>query len=180
MSVWNELGRDVTDRIVIKSLFYLGAGATATDAAMAVMQADRDLYNGRHLATLIYWLGTVKRFVDPAIINDLSTDVAGLSTAPSTFALDQNYPNPFNPTTTLRFSLAEGSTVRLKVFNVIGQEVGTLAEGLYAAGAHTIIWDATNVAGATVGTSVYIARLDITPSSGGETMTFARKMVLLR
>ncbi len=180
MSVWNELGRDVTDRLVIKSLFYLGSGATATDAAMAVLQADRDLYSGEHLATLIYWLGTVKRFIDPSVINDPSTDVADLSTAPATFALDQNYPNPFNPTTTLRFSLAEGSTVRLKVFNVIGQEVGTLAEGRYAAGAHSIAWDATNAAGAAVGTSVYIARLDITPASGGETMTFVRKMVLLR
>jgi hypothetical protein len=179
MSVWNDLGRDVTDRIVIKSLFYLGAGATATDAAMAVLPADKDLYNGQHLATLIYWLGTVKRFVDPSVVNNLSTDVADLSTTPATFALDQNYPNPFNPTTTLRFSLAEGSTVRLKIFNVIGQEVGTLAEGQYSAGAHTITWDATNAAGAALGTSVYIARLDITPSSGGETMTFVRKMVLL-
>jgi Zn-dependent metalloprotease len=180
MSVWNELGRDVTDRIVIKSLFYLGAGATATDAAIAVLQADKDLYNGQHLATLIYWLGTIKRFVDPSIINELSTDVADLSTTPATFALDQNYPNPFNPTTTLRFSLAEGSTVRLRIFNVIGQEVGTLAEGQYPAGAHTIAWDATNAAGAAVGTSVYMARLDITPASGGQTMTFVRKMVLLR
>ena len=180
MSIWNELGRDVTDRIVIKSLFYLGAGATATDAAMAVLQADKDLYDGQHLATLIYWLGTVKRFVDPSIVDGASTDVEDISTTPATFALDQNYPNPFNPSTTLRFSLAEGSTVRLRVFNVIGQEVGTLAEGQYQAGAHTIAWDATNAAGAAVGTSVYIARLDITPSSGGEAMTFVRKMVLLR
>lgn len=65
MGIWNDLGREITDRLVIKSLYYLGSGATARDNAHAILQADRDLYGGAHMSVLLYWLGTVKRFVNP-------------------------------------------------------------------------------------------------------------------
>jgi len=65
MGIWNDLGRDITDRLVIKSLMYLGSNATALDNAHAMIQADRDLYGGAHIPTLLYWLGTVKKFIDP-------------------------------------------------------------------------------------------------------------------
>ena len=65
MGIWRELGKDVTDKLVIKSQYYLGYGVTAADAARAILQADRDLYNGAHLSTLVYWLGSVKKFLNP-------------------------------------------------------------------------------------------------------------------
>jgi hypothetical protein len=67
MSIQETVGRDVMDRLVLKSHFYLGSNVTAPDYAMAILQADRDLYGGTHMATLVYWLGTVKRFIDPAL-----------------------------------------------------------------------------------------------------------------
>jgi len=66
MGIWGDLGKDITDRLVIKSQYYLGYGVTAKDAARALLQADRDLYEGIHLSTLVYWLGTVKKFIDPS------------------------------------------------------------------------------------------------------------------
>ncbi|HEX9658434.1 MAG TPA: FlgD immunoglobulin-like domain containing protein [Bacteroidota bacterium] len=66
MGIWGDLGRDITDRLVLKSLLYLGSHATAADAANAIIQADRDLYEGNHLPVLVYWLGTVKKFLVPA------------------------------------------------------------------------------------------------------------------
>jgi hypothetical protein len=129
MSIWNDLGRDVTDLLVIKSLFYLGSGATAVDAAQALLQADRDLYKGEHLSTLIYWLATVKRFIDPATLPTVTTDVAASGSGmPESFALEQNYPNPFNPTTQVQFALASASRIQLRVYTVLGQEVA-LGEG---------------------------------------------------
>jgi zinc metalloprotease ZmpB len=63
MGIREDIGRDVADRLVLKSLYYLAGGATAVDNAEAMLQADRDLYNGSHLPTLMYWLSTLKGFI---------------------------------------------------------------------------------------------------------------------
>ncbi|MCC7017891.1 MAG: hypothetical protein IT564_11880, partial [Rhodospirillales bacterium] len=181
MGIWDDLGRDVTDMLVIKSLFYLGTGATAVDAANALLQADRDLFGGSHLSTLVFWLGTVKGFINPADHPGASTDVPSPSpNAPEAFALDQNYPNPFNPTTRIQFHLAGPAKVTLRIFNVVGQEVSTVVDGSYAAGTHSVVWDASTMSGTPVGSSMYIARLTVAPANGGDPLTFSRKMVLLR
>lgn len=49
---------------------------------------------------------------------------------PTALVLEQNYPNPFNPSTTIRFSVPEGSSeVRLNVYNALGVMVKTLVSG---------------------------------------------------
>jgi hypothetical protein len=181
MGIHGDLGRDVTDRLVLKSLFYLGYGATGVDAAYAIIQADRDLYNGSHLATLIYWLGTVKRFIDPASIQNLATGVAEEhSTTPASFMLSQNYPNPFNPTTTIPFSLTQASQVHIRIFTLLGQEVRTLAHASFAAGTHEVVWDGSAHDGRTAASGVYLCRMDVTPGDGSAPLSFTRKMVLVR
>jgi hypothetical protein len=65
MGILGDLGREIADRLVIQSFYYLGSGTTGSDAAQAIIQADRDLYNGAHIHTLVYWLGTVKHFINP-------------------------------------------------------------------------------------------------------------------
>ena len=45
---------------------------------------------------------------------------------PDGFVLEQNYPNPFNPSTTIKFAVAETQKAELKVFDILGNEVGTL------------------------------------------------------
>ena len=63
---------------------------------------------------------------------------------PTEFMLAQNFPNPFNPTTTVQFSIPVMSNVLLKVYDVIGREVATLAEGNHAAGVYSVQFDATS------------------------------------
>ena len=53
MQVWDELGRDVTDHLVLLSHYYLESPVTFSDAAQAVVQADFDYYDGAHAGTLI-------------------------------------------------------------------------------------------------------------------------------
>ncbi len=66
--------------------------------------------------------------------------------APQEFALFQNYPNPFNPSTTIKFSLPEGSAnVKLTIYNSLGQKVAELVNGRLDAGIYSYQWDAGNV-----------------------------------
>ena len=80
---------------------------------------------------------------------------------PQGFALGQNYPNPFNPSTVIPYQLPTAASVRLEVFNVLGQRVATLVDGEQAAGAHTAVWTATDEAGKSVSAGVYIYRLAV-------------------
>jgi hypothetical protein len=50
---------------------------------------------------------------------------------PKSTKLAQNFPNPFNPSTTIKFDLKEKGLVTLKVYNVAGQLVRTLVNGVY-------------------------------------------------
>lgn len=62
-------------------------------------------------------------------------------TLPQTVTLYPSYPNPFNPMATIRFDLPVESNVLLTVYNVTGQEVETLAEGLMNPGMHAVTFD---------------------------------------
>ncbi len=59
--------------------------------------------------------------------------------------LSQNYPNPFNPTTIIEFVIPKESYVTLKVFNILGEEVATLAERVLPAGTHSVAFNAARL-----------------------------------
>jgi hypothetical protein len=88
---------------------------------------------------------------------------------PRTIVLDQNYPNPFNPSTVIRFHLPESQSVRLEVFDVLGRQVGTLANGEFGADSHQLSWNGGSMAG-----GVYLYRLST------RTEVITQKMTLLK
>ncbi len=63
--------------------------------------------------------------------------------------LGQNYPNPFRLSTTIPFAIGEAGPVRLKVYNLLGQEVATLIDDRLPTGNHTHVWNASNLASGT-------------------------------
>lgn len=75
--------------------------------------------------------------------------VDGTSTIPDSYKLMQNYPNPFNPTTAISFVLPESSYVSLDLVNLLGQEVKSIAEGVYTAGTHQVVLDASGLSSGT-------------------------------
>ena len=95
--------------------------------------------------------------------------VAG--TTPQGNFLNQNHPNPFNAgtTTTIEYGLANNENVSLKVYDILGREIATLAEGMQASGPHVIQWNPKGVA-----SGVYRYRL--TAGSYSKTL----RMVIVR
>jgi len=94
-----------------------------------------------------------------------------LSESPRSFELNQNYPNPFNPSTNISFTLPERADVSLKVYDVMGRQVATLANNRsFTGGSHTLSFDASTLA-----SGMYIYRL--TMDNG---MTLSRKMMIVK
>jgi hypothetical protein len=104
---------------------------------------------------------------------------AGAGITPETFRLAQNYPNPFNPVTSIEYTLREPAHALLRVFDVAGREVATLADGNEPAGNYRISWDGRGRGGEAMASGVYFYRLSIL-QSGRTTYTSTKKMLLAR
>lgn len=98
---------------------------------------------------------------------------AGKVSSPQDLALG-NHPNPFNPSTTISFALPEAEVVTLRVYDVRGRLVRTLADGSFEAGAHSVEWNGTDGGNSPVASGVYFYRL----TAGGVDQT--RKMLLMK
>jgi hypothetical protein len=90
-------------------------------------------------------------------------------TGPLAFELEQNYPNPFNPSTSIKYSIPEGGFVALDVYNLLGEKVVTLVNGVHEAGRYEVNFDASNLAS---GVYVYSLR------SGS--FNLVKKMLLMK
>jgi outer membrane protein assembly factor BamB len=98
------------------------------------------------------------------------------SGVPDRFSLADPYPSPFNPSTTIQYTLPVGSRVSIRVYNILGECVGTLVEGAQSAGVHAVVWDAGMIA-----SGLYIVRMEALDVHGGnESHVFAKKVILLR
>ena len=89
---------------------------------------------------------------------------------PKEFKLIPNYPNPFNPTTMIQFTVPENGHVRLRIYNVIGQEVANLFDGPAEAGnLNKVEFDASSMS-----SGLYFSVLEF----GNQRL--ARKMMLMK
>jgi predicted outer membrane repeat protein len=70
---------------------------------------------------------------------------ADLTACPEEITLSQNHPNPFNPSTTIEYSLTMPGEVMLSVYNINGQLVDVIHDGLMASGRHIVIWTASGL-----------------------------------
>lgn len=88
---------------------------------------------------------------------------------PERFTLAQNYPNPFNPATTIPFTVPRSSPVTIRVYDVQGRLVATVADGLYPAGMHRVQWNAGALA-----SGIYFYRLETPETSLSRSLTLLK------
>ena len=87
--------------------------------------------------------------------------------------LNQNFPNPFNPTTSISYVLPFSSSVILKVYDMLGREVRTIANGVQPAGNHSCSFDASNLS-----SGIYFYTLNA--SNGVSKISKTMRMILTK
>jgi hypothetical protein len=95
---------------------------------------------------------------------------------PTDFTFEQNYPNPFNPTTTINYGLPAPSNVRISIYNVLGQVVAVVADGVQDAGYQTAEWNAGSAS-----SGIYFYRIEATSvSDPTKSFTQVKKMLMIK
>ena len=131
----------------------------------------RNVINQDRAASFVRW-----QVKDVALWKPFSAKLAAgtrlLSKLPD--GLGDPFPMPFNAEVTIPFALAEAGSVRLAVYNLMGQQVRVLADDWVDAGAHRVRWDGRTDAGTEAASGIYWAVL----RAGGIVQT--AKLVLIR
>jgi hypothetical protein len=98
-----------------------------------------------------------------------------LDFTPKEYALYQNYPNPFNPATLIKFALPFESSVKILVYNLLGEKVDILFEGTKEAGYHDINWNAGKLA-----SGIYLYTIEANSLDGTKNFSSVKKMMLMK
>ena len=88
---------------------------------------------------------------------------------PSDFFLYQNNPNPFNAYTSIPLYMTQSERIRIDVYTISGERIGTLVNDVLSAGYHSIQWNAGQFA-----SGIYIY------SVKSKSKTETKKMLLIR
>jgi len=152
-------------------------GFPSTTRIRQIWTASPDFYGGSPVELPFSQSGGTVSFTLPRllywsmVVVQLDTEITAVNPTAKTprgFA-QTKFPNPFNPTTRISYSLSDAGWITLKVYDVLGREVGTLVNGREGAGSHSVTFDASSLP-----SGVYIYRLD----AGG--YSSIRKMMLLK
>jgi hypothetical protein len=93
---------------------------------------------------------------------------------PIAFNLYQNYPNPFNPSTKIKVDLSQRSTAKLVIYDILGEQIATLMDGMFEAGKYEVTWSGRNDDGLQAASGIYFYKLE----TGSFTET--KKMLLMK
>ena len=105
----------------------------------------------------------------PSQRNDVFTEVKERGDLPVAYSLSQNFPNPFNPETKIQVALPESGNIKLTVYDVLGNEVIVIADGVFTAGNHEFLFSGNDLT-----SGVYFYRL------AAGSFNQVRKMLLLK
>jgi len=164
-----------------------------TDTGFVFAYTDMNGYYVAHVSNKIYTyrLGTQGGAIPPqyatssitvhpgqtnADLNFTFSDVkSDNSNTPQAFNLSQNYPNPFNPSTYISYQLPSDAMITLKIFNLLGIEVQTLANGYTSAGSHQVQFNANGLS-----SGIYFYTVQANSLNGKQSFHSTKKMILMK
>ena len=106
--------------------------------------------------------------------------IAETPAVPTEYALLNCQPNPFNAVTLINYDLPVTSKVRVEVYNITGQQVAVLLDGVQPAGHKQVRWNGVTQFGSTAASGLYILNLQASPTAGGKGFSARQKMLLLK
>jgi hypothetical protein len=119
-----------------------------------------------------YALGDLNWFPDQ---KELWLDVKSVTPEiPENYSISDAYPNPFNPETNVKFNLPQPASVKIIVYNLLGQKVKTLFNGELKAGTYNASWNGTDDLGGQVSSGIYFMSLE------SQQFNAIRKMILMK
>ncbi|MDR3609254.1 MAG: T9SS type A sorting domain-containing protein [Ignavibacteriaceae bacterium] len=132
-------------------------------------------YNG-----FIYIFGGLNDFGMPVESIERFNNITGINEtgnlAPNEYKIEQNYPNPFNASTIIRYYVPVFSRIIIKIYDVLGREVVTLADEEKLQGNYSVSFNGINLA-----SGVYFYSINGTnKASGGNSFIETKKMILLK
>ncbi len=101
----------------------------------------------------------VKNLEAEVVVDVTAIDDRGDNLVIKSDELYDAYPNPFNPSTTIKVQIAETSPVSLVIYNVLGQKVRTLFNGVMPKGTQRFVWNGKDDAGRQVASGLYFYQL---------------------
>jgi hypothetical protein len=140
-----EIERKISNGEYQKIGFTAGSGTTTEKRSYSFMD------NQPGSGNFIYRIKQIDFNGNAAYSKEVEVNV----TSPLKYALEQNYPNPFNPDTKIKYSIPDEGLVKIKVYNLLGQEVTTLVNNVQKAGRYEVVFNATNFA-----SGVYYYRIE--------------------
>jgi len=164
-----------------------GYGVTNTDGSFTVAElapgtytvtVDKLDYSSSSMTASPTYDATTGAAVSPTVSLNIDavlvTEAAQEPLVPANYLLEQNYPNPFNPSTQILFGLPQLEKVSLTIYNVLGQKLATLVDGILTEGTHVVTWNGRDSRGLQLPSGVYFYLLKTS------NFTATKRMILMK
>jgi hypothetical protein len=175
---------NLANQNITYALLHMTPGPELMTEAAALIQAKHDIPIHTTVSLQrLYDDALVARFTSPNKLIVTTDQTIALTTAvtsviennsmPYECRLFQNYPNPFNPVTSISYSVPNVGYISLKVYNMQGREIATLANEIQQPGVKTVRFNSTNLP-----SGIYFCRLSFVRK--GTISIETNKLVLLK